>query len=749
MRQIRWLIIVTAIIFGISNSYASEVLKYTFEQNNVGDTSPTAIPDESGSGNDGQLRSGATIVTPGADGSDKAFRSQSEDKDYDSVIAQDSSSLSITGDLTLSLWIKPSKMRDSGLITKTLDSDTHNVEYWFSMNSNGNLRFNDNSKNSIIDTDNSYVTQDTWQHVALVRNRSAGKIYFYLNGELKETKDWPTANGSDTDYGLIVGACDPCYYTFVGDMDCVRIYDEALDDAGVQQAKSCAPLEAKLGDFVWHDKNANGIQDSGEEGVANVHVELYASADCSGNVVQNTDTDANGNYSFNVTPGTYCLKFSNLPTDYKVSPKDQGDDAKDSDADPTTKMITNIQMQAGQDDLDEDMGIYKPACIGNYIWYDSNADGIQDDSENGKEGVEVTLYDSNNSEVSHMNTDSNGKYEFCDLVPGDYHVEVTLPSGYQISPKDNPDAVDEDHDSDVDPANGKMDETTLESGEVDHTWDGGIYEPACIGNYVWLDENANGVQDSGESGKEGVHVTLYDASNSAVANMDTDANGKYEFCHLAPGDYHVEVSVPSGYSVSPKDQGDDAKDSDIDPDGKMETTTLDAGENDPNWDAGLYESACIGDFVWLDKNANGVQDAGESGIEDVPVTLYDASNSAVANMNTDANGKYEFCGLVPGDYHVEVSVPSGYSVSPKDQGDDAKDSDIDPDGKAVTTTLESGENDQTWDAGLFQPACIGNYVWEDMNANGIQDAGEVGVAGAKVEDLIAQRHKDVTRKNIA
>ena len=32
-----------------------------------------------------------------------------------------------------------------------------------------------------------------------------------------------------------------------------------------------------------------------------------------------------------------------------------------------------------------------------------------------------------------------------------------------------------------------------------------------------------------------------------------------------------------------------------------------------------------------------------------------------------------------------------------------------------------------------KPACLGNFVWNDLNGNGIQDAGEPGIDGVKVD----------------
>ncbi len=232
---------------------------------------------------------------------------------------------------------------------------------------------------------------------------------------------------------------------------------------------------------------------------------------------------------------------------------------------------------------------------------------------------------------------------------------------------------------------------------------------ASLGDFVWEDMDADGVQDAGESGLDGVTVELFKADGTSMGTTTTANGGQYSFNNLVPGDYYVQFTLPNGYVFSPKDQGgDDAKDSDADTTtGKTATTTLTSGENDPTWDAGMYRKASLGDFVWLDLDEDGVQDANEPGLEGVTVTLKDAGGNTVATTTTDANGAYSFTDLTPGDYTVVFTLPSSdWSFSAKDQGgDDAKDSDADPTtGETDPVTLTSGENDPTIDAGMTIPS---------------------------------------------
>jgi hypothetical protein len=238
---------------------------------------------------------------------------------------------------------------------------------------------------------------------------------------------------------------------------------------------------------------------------------------------------------------------------------------------------------------------------------------------------------------------------------------------------------------------------------------------ASLGDFVWEDVDGDGIQDQDEPGIEGVNVTLRDcgpdgiagtADDVVVATQATAGDGSYTFSGLDEGSYHVTFDAPEGMVFTSQNVGgDDTVDSDVNAEGSMEVCTdLDAGENDPTWDAGLYTPASIGDYVWEDVNKNGIQDAGEPGLDGVPVQLYDGLGALVASTTTANGGQYLFDGLAPGDYYVKFTTLDGYFFSPQDQGgNDCADSDADTaTGVAATTNLISGENDLCWDAGMYR-----------------------------------------------
>jgi len=369
----------------------------------------------------------------------------------------------------------------------------------------------------------------------------------------------------------------------------------------------------------------------------------------------------------------------------------------------------------------ESQELYPKCKLGDYVWVDTNKNGLQDETGTGVANVQVKLYNDSNVLMGTQSTGSDGKYLFIDLNAGNYRVEFTLPTGYAWTSQDQ--GADNAVDSDVD-ADGKTVLTFLAWGATDLTWDAGLVElPAAIGNYVWEDLNKDGLQDSGEPGVAGVTVNLKDAGGNVIDTMQTDANGLYLFDELACGGYSVSFVLPAGYAWTTQGAGDDAADSDADANGNAELTTLERGETDLTWDAGVVKLlAAIGDYVWLDANENGLQDDDETGVEGVTVNLKDAGGTVIDTMQTDANGLYLFSGLEPGDYSVSFVLPDGYAWTAKDAGDDAADSDADANGDAAQTTLEGGETDLTWDAGLVED--------QDEEITVVKSGGKKGCPGA-------------------
>ena len=176
------------------------------------------------------------------------------------------------------------------------------------------------------------------------------------------------------------------------------------------------------------------------------------------------------------------------------------------------------------------------------------------------------------------------------------------------------------------------------------------------------------------------------------------------------------------------------------------------GGSDPG--CGGAEVSAIGDYVWLDGDKNGIQDEGEEPVAGVKVILQSKTANGqwefYAETTTDANGKYMFENLKSSpEYDRVYRVVFDFDRSTKvtitnaDNANGVHDNAVDSDALGfyieglghITATIKPGygETDPTWDAGIIKSSgSVGDYVWYDVNQNGIQDETESGVANIPV-----------------
>jgi len=248
---------------------------------------------------------------------------------------------------------------------------------------------------------------------------------------------------------------------------------------------------------------------------------------------------------------------------------------------------------------------------------------------------------------------------------------------------------------------------------------------SSIGDMVFEDLDRDGIMDVGEPGIFGVTVELQDASGNVLATTTTNIEGKYLFEGLAPDVYMIRFVTPEGYAITLPNRGnDDEQDSDINmATGKTDMINLGENEDIRSVDAGFFRTASLGNFVFFDTNGNGIQDAGEPGVEGVRVLLLDDTMSELAATVTNPQGFYSFNNLPPGDYFVRFVLPSGSTFTNALQGGNpALDSDAQgPLGKSDLITLSSGENNETIDAGILRACSLTidiNVREESCNASG-------------------------------
>jgi hypothetical protein len=211
-----------------------------------------------------------------------------------------------------------------------------------------------------------------------------------------------------------------------------------------------------IGDFVWLDQDADGVQDNGEAGIAGVTVFLDSNTDGvldwtdgnsngtwdAGEGEQWTTTDNDGYYSVaNLADGTYAVTLAGTPVDSKVPTFDA-----DGTGTPNTTGVTlagGTIASPGTDPLAVDFGLKLDgdySISGTICINDSRTSGICDDVDNflddgvdmdagptdetELEGVAVYLFASSGGLLATAVTDAAGNYTFDGLPAGDYRIAI-------------------------------------------------------------------------------------------------------------------------------------------------------------------------------------------------------------------------------------------------------------------------------------------------------------------------------------
>lgn len=369
---------------------------------------------------------------------------------------------------------------------------------------------------------------------------------------------------------------------------------------------------SKISGMKFNDINRNGIKDATEPGVPDLEIYLVSEYD-----IQTTLTNSEGDYSFYITqPATYYISEEWRQNWVQTYPPNQ------------TWTLEVL-----------DFGLtYENVDFGNYFlegansifgqkFNDVNQNGVKDRDENGLQGWEIRLSGPVNKSTY---TNEYGNYEFTNIPYGEYIlIEVQQNGWQQTYPSTSQWTLNLAGDStvvDVDFGNYFVGLFTFISGQK------------------FNDANRDGIKDLTEEGLFGWRIIL---SGPITQSTTTDSSGFYKFSNLPGGRYFVSEERINGWRQSF-------------PQNIYYEFILSSDTSIINADFGNYEvlPGSITGLKFNDRNANGIQEAGELGLAGFKIFL--RGNNLELFTTTNSEGNYSFTGLWSSNYNLWEEMLEGW-----------------------------------------------------------------------------------------
>ena len=348
----------------------------------------------------------------------------------------------------------------------------------------------------------------------------------------------------------------------------------------------CEHIPAELCGTVYHDRNNNGVQDPGEEGIEGVRMML---TDENGNVIAETFTDETGRYCFvDLIPGVYGV-MEIQPDNFVDGIDSVGnvDGQTNGNGDINDKVV-NIDLRGGDQGDEYNFGEIQLSTISGQVHVDGNGDCVFDpaDGERALANVTLELLNAEGEVIATTQTDANGNYQFDDILPGEFSIRQQQPDGLFTAGEVVGDGGGE-------ASLNLIEGIVVESGQNLTQYNFCENEAAEIHGRVWEDgpafETTDGVlpanhrelrdgvfQPGVDTPIEGVRIQLYfnidpvngtfiprpvtlgevqaefyshlDGSDpDSPVWVETDENGEYWFQGLQAGSYIVLETQPDGF----------------------------------------------------------------------------------------------------------------------------------------------------------------------------------------------------------
>lgn len=461
----------------------------------------------------------------------------------------------------------------------------------------------------------------------------------------------------------------------------------------------CEHLPSSISGYVYHDRNDNGLRESGEDPISNARVALL---DESGTEVALVMTDANGHYEFTgLSAGTYEV-VETQPASWLDGKDTPGTvDGAGSGSVIANDSLGNIVLLWGSSGVEYNFGELLPGSIQGVVHADTDRDCIFDPTEDPIANVKIELLNAQSTVIATTYTNDQGEYRFDGLAPGIYTVRETQPAGYFQGGQSAGSHGGDDSLRDI------ISQIPVGSDEHPVHYDFCEIVPGSISGIVYVDPNQNEVLELGELQLAGVTIHLYDGQGNLLRTTQTDQNGYYEFLELEPGEYAVHEIQPTGYFHSDQEAGSHGgNDATAD---WISAVMIGAAENLVEYNFTEIPPASIQGIVYV--STDGCMADPDTPIPGVTIELLDGFGTVVATMVTDSEGAYLFDGLRPGQYQVRETQPGGYFQGGQcvgSHGGDGSTQDL-----IMQIPIRPGEHLVRYDFYETPPALISGYVFQD------------------------------------
>lgn len=425
---------------------------------------------------------------------------------------------------------------------------------------------------------------------------------------------------------------------------------------------------AQICGYVYHDRNDNGLREAGEEGIAGVEILLTPISTIGNQSPITIFTDADGKYCFTgLAPGEYTVTEVVQPTgfvDGKDTPGTVNGITVGTVVNPGDK-LSAIKLGSGDKGIEYNFGELKYGSISGHVKIktpEGNCVAYGHPDYRPIQGVIIELVDSSGVVIRTTVTDAEGKYSFNDLPMGTYSINEVMPAGFPyLQGTTSAGTIDG---STVGLVNGDtISQIVLGAGQNGINYDFCEPLPATLSGYVYHDQDNDGLKELGEPPIPGTVVELYDEFGNKVAETVTDGTGYYVFTNLYKGTYTVVELQPNGWldgkdtagTVAGLSKGVAGQD-------RITSIPLLFGDSGINYNFGELLPGSIAGRVISDTNGDCVLDTsiGDRPLAGVLIELRDASGTVIRTARTDADGRYKFDNLPPGEYTIFEQQPSGY-----------------------------------------------------------------------------------------